>query len=94
MFQNINNVLFNKPLTLKFNCWMKRWNTNSLECDHEFLNKKCTKEFQTFQNLALIHSDGRLKTCDLWLHAIDLTKILNIWVMYNLKSRTRLWKYF
>jgi hypothetical protein len=67
---------------------------NSLECDHQFLNNICTNEFQSFQNLDVIHSDDRLKTCDPWLPAIDLTKILNLWVIYNLKSRTRLWKCF
>ncbi len=87
MFQNINNVLFDRPLTLKCNCWMKRWNTNSLECDHEFLNNNMHKRISKFQNLNVIHNDDSLKTCDLWLHAIDLTKILNLWVIYNLKSR-------
>jgi len=87
MFQNINDVLFDRPLTLKCNCWMKRWNTNSLECDHEFLNNNMHKRISKFQNLNVIHNDDSLKTCDLWLHAIDLTKILNLWVIYNLKSR-------
>jgi len=48
MFQNVNNVLFDRPWTLKCNCWMKRWNKNSIECDHEFLNNNMHKRISKF----------------------------------------------
>jgi hypothetical protein len=90
MFQNINNVLFDRPLTLKCNCWMKRWNTNSLECDHEFWNNNMHKRISKFQNLDVIHSDDMLKTCDLWLHAIDSTKNIKSLsnIQFEIKNKT------
>jgi len=51
---------------------MKRWNTNSLEFDHEFFNNNMQEKISKISKPRC----DRLKTCDLWLHAIDLTKIL------------------